>query len=212
MSNHSNCGDMCFGFHAHPLQQRLLFENQLPKFQTSSLPVLTLLFVEAELASERKRLDVEKRRLELDRRKLDSHKQDLFNKPPSRAPTTTTTTTTITTRRLATTVPTPLTALPCVDDTPCSGRWSTHGCAERVLPSRAIGASTMAAVLAPASARVARSLNILIATFELAGGPRRVGGIGTAYAQLAMALAAAGTDYFFFFVPSSVLDARQATK
>lgn len=34
--------------------------------------------------------------------------------------------------------------------------------------------------------------NVLIATFEFAGGPRRVGGIGTAYAQLAFALATAG--------------------
>jgi O-antigen biosynthesis protein len=37
-----------------------------------------------------------------------------------------------------------------------------------------------------------KSLNVLIVTFELAGGPRPAGGIGTAYQQLALALNGAG--------------------
>jgi hypothetical protein len=41
-------------------------------------------------------------------------------------------------------------------------------------------------------ALIKKKANVLIATFEYAGGPRRVGGIGTAYSQLALALATAG--------------------
>jgi hypothetical protein len=42
------------------------------------------------------------------------------------------------------------------------------------------------------AARKSAPLNVLIVTFELAGGPKPAGGIGTAYQQLALALAGAG--------------------
>lgn len=169
---------------------------------------LSLSNVEKELLKQKRELENARLQLDLDKSKFQNHKERLYNKPHTPSPTTTTTmtTTTTTATQISTLKPisTPLSSINNLNQHEnCRNTLqSTMPCANRTLLSEAWVAPQMSDVLKRKYSSnscthnrktlhyfdflkfLISLVNILIATFEFSGGPKRVGGIGTAYTQV----------------------------